>query len=475
MKNPPVRILTSLENTVLELYGLNQNDVLELSSDRSGDLVLIRIKLKPHPSPCPVCGREDPVIESYIEKRINARCVILYQARRWKCKTCHRTHYERNPFVFKKQRISYATVVCILNDLRDPNATFSSIAGRYHISPTTVQHIFDDHVHVPRATTLPRVLQIDETYSFKSTESKYVCMLLDYDSQKAVDLLPTRKKADLLEYFGGFPAAERAKVKFIATDMYDIYRIVCKKMFPNAIYACDRFHVMQELSRKVQDVRCRVMKGARKGTDEYYLLKRHHKLLGIRPDTKKKIKNPDPYAKKKDVWVEVFDPNGNRTYNPHFKKYMNEHELLDLLLCIDEDLYEAYEIRNEMSRFFREATRENASEKLEKILEKLNRSQVQEMNAFGRTVANWFREIVNSFEIVKTDYMIDRNTGKAKRKDYRLTSSMIENRNEIVQQIRSNANGYSNWTRFRNRVLYVLNKLPFLVEPRDDDDDKNAS
>ena len=262
---------------------------------------------------------------------------------------------------------------------------------------------------------------------------------------------------------------ERKKVKFIAAEMYETYREVCRQMFPNAVYACDRFHVMQEFTRKLRDVRVRVMKGSQIGSDEYYLLKHQNHLLGIRPDAKIKVKNPDSYSSNKTIWVNRFDSTVDKTYNAHFKKYMNEYELLDLLLSIDPQLTEAYELRNDLSDFFRNGTTEDAAQRLQVILNKLNQSQVRELNAFGRTVVNWFREIVNSFEIVKTEYEVSRKTGKAKRKDHRLTSSMIENRNKLVKQIKNNANGYTNWPRFRNRVLYVLNKTPYLLEPRSDE------
>lgn len=467
----PVMPMTSLENSVLELYALDQNAVESLSSTRQNDLVIIRTRLKPNYPPCPHCGHEHPLIGSYVDKSIthsilqNCRCQLIYEARRYKCPVCNRTWYERNPFVFKKQRISVPTVMIALDGLRDPAATFTSIANRLNLSPTTVQHIFDDHVQVPKATTLPRVMQIDETYSFKSKNSKYVCMILDYDSQKAVDLLPSRKKQELVEFFSSFPLVERRKVKFIAADMYDTYRVVCNKFFPDATYACDRFHVMQEFNRRLTEVRVRTMKGTQKGSDEYYLLKHQNHLLGLRPDAKKKVRNPDPYSNKKEILVDKFDPNGERTYNPHFKSYMNEYELLDLLLSISEDLTEACEMRNTLSKFFREGTKADAPERLQKILALLNQSQVKELNAFGQTVANWFWEIVNSFEIVRTEYVVDRKNGKARKKDHRLTSSMIENRNKIVKQIKNNANGYTNWQRFRNRVMYVLNRLPYSLEP----------
>ena len=335
--------------------------------------------------------------------------------------------------------------MAVLEQLLEPTTTFSYVAKQFHLSPTTVQNLFDTHVDIPQATCLPRVMQIDETYSFKSENSKYVCMILDYDTQKAVDLLPTRKKNDLNAFFSSFSAREKAKVQFIAADMYETYRTVCKKHFPNATYACDRFHVMQDFSRRLHAVRTRVMKGTTRGSDEYYLLKHQNHLLEIRPDSRKKVKNEDPYSKEKTKWVATFDPFRKREYNSHFKKWMNEYELRELLLCIDDELTEAYEMRNALSSFFRDCTLENAEQNLRTILDKLNRSQVPELNAFGQTVASWFREILNSFAIVNTEYVVDKRNGKAKRKDHRLTSSMIENRNKLVKQIKNNANGYTYW------------------------------
>lgn len=55
-------------------------------------------------------------------------------------------------------------------------------------------NIFDDHIQFPPATALPEVIQLDETYSFRSEDSKYVCMILDYKAQKPVDVLPSRLK-----------------------------------------------------------------------------------------------------------------------------------------------------------------------------------------------------------------------------------------------------------------------------------------
>ncbi|WP_455685031.1 transposase [Thomasclavelia sp.] len=39
----------------------------------------------------------------------------------------------------------------------------------------------------------------------------------------------------------------------------------------------------------------------------------------------------------------------------------------------------------------------------------------------------------------------------------KMTNTLIENRNKAIKLLKHNSNGYTNWDRFRNRVLFVLN------------------
>ena len=68
----------------------------------------------------------------------------------------------------------------------------------------------------------------------------------------------------------------------------------------------------------------------------------------------------------------------------------------------------------------------------EKIIDQLNFSSIQEINKLAETAIRWYQEILNSFSIVKADFSVSKKDGKTRRKDYRLTSSMIENRNKLV-------------------------------------------
>ena len=179
--------------------------------------------------------------------------------------------------------------------------------------------------------------------------------------------------------------------------MYDCYRSIARTCFPNSVCIVDHFHLSQELGRRIDSVRIRTMKkysGNRK-SDEYYLLKKFNWMI-FKSDI-----NSEP----------VMDPNAERKWNGHFRKYMNLYEIKDLLFGIDPQLQEAWNMKDSIVDFYSTATIENAGEKLNRIIEEFDDSSVTEMNAFAKTLKKWRKEIINSFHIVGYEYQIDQSTG----------------------------------------------------------------
>ncbi|MCB6603938.1 transposase, partial [Erysipelatoclostridium ramosum] len=66
------------------------------------------------------------------------------------------------------------------------------------------------------------------------------------------------------------------KVKYVSFDMWKTYREVSRLMFPECICIVDKFHVLQELSRKVTRVRIDVVNENKKIKDD--LTKKRKKL-----------------------------------------------------------------------------------------------------------------------------------------------------------------------------------------------------
>lgn len=89
------------------------------------------------------------------------------------------------------------------------------------------------------------------------------------------------------------------------------------------------------------------------------------------------------------------------------------------------------------------ASFENADRKLDALILKFADSQIREYDEFCTVLSNWKQEIVNSFTVVN---------GR------RINNSHIESKNRQVQRLLNNANGFRNFKRTRNRILYCLNK-----------------
>lgn len=464
-----------LPASILEIFGLDDKDTQSVSFQKLEDgTTVLEVYLVPHPHRCPRCGYDHPVSHGYIQKMIThsvlagKRCALKYMQRRWRCPVCQKTWSEDNPFVFKKQKLSKKTVQNILDALKSPAETFSSVAQRFSLSPSTVVRIFDEHIIYPKPSTLPEILLIDEVYACKSDMSGYVCVLLDYQNAQPVDLLDNRRQETLIKYFMGFPLSERNKVKFVSTDMFAPYRTVCKKCFKNAKLAIDKFHVVQDFGRKLTAVRCRIMHGYSSGSDEYYLLKKQNHLLQIPPAAK--VKGEDG----KYTNEFVFDPERSREKNRHFHRYLNQYELRKMLLDISPELEEAWKIKNKLSDFYRSETLETAPDKLRELISLTENAQASEIRDFSSTLKRWFPEIINSFEVISEEYFVnaDPEKGKVKKIQHHLTSGMIESRNKVLKDLKRFANGYMNFSRFRNRGLYVLKKDPPFQEEEKKEDEK---
>lgn len=486
----------SFNDDVLKLFNIKESQVesFEISSEK-GELH-VKITLNRGDCVCPICRSNEIKVKGYKIKKVrhsvlaHAPCIIDYKQRRYECKNCGKTFNEENPFTFPGEKVSVTTVFLVLKDLRDPNETFTSVAIRYFLSPTTVQRIFDSHVNIPRGK-LTRYMVMDETYSFHSVTGDYVYVLMDFETMSVIDILPSRKKEDLQAYFAKIPLDERKQVLMTSSDMWETYRSVSRQFFPNAKHVCDTFHLKAELSRKVQNVRIRVMNRncvKRRKPEEVKKMPPQE-----REEYEKKITNY--YLLKKFNWMfykrpddNCFDPNKEKKYNKVFKQYLNYYDIYYMILDIDDELREAVALQECLYAFFRKNDLKAAAKALKELITNFHSSQVKEMNEFANTLANWKKEILNYFEPIQTgnEFIFDDDLNNAETeliKNFinknrqknmrRMNSSVIEAMNANIQKIKKCANGYTNWSRFRNRVLYCLNdNTTFFLEPQPISEDR---
>ncbi len=165
------------------------------------------------------------------------------------------------------------------------------VAKRYFVSPAFCWKIVDQIPLKQPFRQLPEVLCFDEFKATQNSDNGLAFVYSDGLTHDIIDILESRKQADLMAYFLKFPRSERLKVKTIVMDMNTSYPALLT-IFPNAQLIIDGFHVVQQLSRAFNLLRVKEMKA----------------LKNLRGD-KGKI-----YRKFKKYWRQILKWNGKVNY-----------------------------------------------------------------------------------------------------------------------------------------------------------------
>ena len=390
---------------------------------------------------CPICNSFDLYNDGYKVKTVK-HCtnytwlyIVTCHIKKFKCKNCCKRFYEKDTFSFPNVRLSKETVFGILDRLKLPNETFESVAKGFHLSKQEVIYIFDKYVDYKAPHNLPIVMSWDEKGgNYQMTDKPYMFVIVDFLNNKIYEILPNRHKNYLTSYFSKIKPEIRSKVRFITIDMWESYLDLARIYFPNSKIAIDSFHVIKHVSNALDSVRKQIMAKYNNGADElidnnenYYILKKFKYIL-----------------------FSEFDNISDCTfYNKKLKGYYNKHSIRKLILNIDPQLKLAYELYSKYLEFNKTTSFENATIELNEILEEFFSSGISHFIKVGKTISHWKEYILNSF------IKIDNIDGTTKR---RLSNGPIEGINSIIEKIKINGNGYTNFFRFRNRVIYSINK-----------------
>lgn len=420
-----------MNNTIIKLFNLEPLDIEGISCATTDYTTYAFITLRRTLQCCPSCGTSTKTVHDYRKRTLShgvindAFTTIVYNCRRYKCTWCGKVFSEANPFTSPSRRISKYMILRIMKMLKNPKVTFSQIAEELGISASTVIRIFDQHAGIT-PIRLPECLCIDEVYTVKYKQKVYACILVDMLTSQIYELRPSRRKYELAEYFSSISRTERLRVKYVCMDMWDTYRSLSRTYFPNAKVCVDSFHVVQLVNRAFTNVRINVMKQYRSDSEEYRLLKKYNWVIS---------KDSSKLDMNKYVNLHYY-------YHLVDSKYVQISTLIERITDIDLQLKIAYSIKEEYAYINRTSTPENIERRLTAFIDELPTYGITELDRLSRTLQNWKQEIINSF---------DTYTGR------RISNGPIESVNSRIKLIKRNGNGYRNFERFRNRVLYSLN------------------
>ena len=129
-------------------------------------------------------------------------------------------------------------------------------------------------------------------------------------------------------------------------------------------------------------------------------------------------------------------------YNPIKKCNTSLETLIDDAINLNSELAEAYNYTQSFLKGIREVKYEDATYWIDDWIDNLRASNCKEFRDLASMFSNWKLEITNSF---------------IRFGDKRLHNGYIEGINNKIKVIKRIAYGYTNFTHFRNRIMYIIN------------------
>lgn len=212
---------------------------------------MVRIRAKhEEQAACPDCQSQRLRLK---EKRCRAprheswglrHCVLELESRKYLCKDCGRSFWQRFPGILPRKRATEPFRRSVYRDHYD-GINRSRLGRREKIGSATVERWFQDFLRHEgshrRSAACPRVLGIDE--HFFSRKAGYATTLCDLRAPRVFDVVQGRSEAALEAYLAKLPGKERVRV--VCMDLSSSYRALVRKHFPNAQIVADRFHVIR--------------------------------------------------------------------------------------------------------------------------------------------------------------------------------------------------------------------------------------
>lgn len=262
------------------LVGLNSKEVKIINiNQKEPGLIEVVIENRKQKVRCPMCNKFTssvhdklkPIKSIYLDSCGSSVDLIIYK-KRYHCYNCNKIFTEKLNINTSNGSISNKVKIQIRRDLLNYNLSLKYIAEKNRVSITTIENEMLDIVSsIPKhVVNLPRVISFDE-FKADTTEGKYAFILNDPIHKKVLDILPSRKKERLIQYFTY--CNNRHSVEFVISDMYEPYLLVTQTMFPKAKYVVDRFHYTTYIMDALDDIRIRLQKLYGEKSKEYKLLK----------------------------------------------------------------------------------------------------------------------------------------------------------------------------------------------------------
>ena len=370
--------------------------------------LLIELENKERSSICPHCQK--PTDKVHQSHRYRVRDIpissydvfLLVNRRQFRCKNCRKVFSEELSFVKKRRTYTSRLAEKVIKEVLETDVV--NAGERNRMTPAEIDTILKDKT-ADCLEEKPRDLKklgIDEITQLKGGKN-YAAVLVDLDKRKPIALLEKRNKEVIAEYLRSLGSAILNQIEEVSIDLWKPYKTVVEELIPNAQVVADRFHVMTQINKELDDRRKKEKRQAEKLTNKK---EKEPKLEGIKH-------SKYPLLKKQE--------NLNET----------EKEKLKEIEKVAPELIAAYQAKEKLRDIFEsQITSDEAFWKLVEWTE----SSYKYFPKSSQTIKRWLDEILAYF-------------------DNRTTQGAVEGINQKIKLIKRRAYGLTNFGNFRRRIL----------------------
>ena len=334
--------------------------------------------------------------------------LIRLKKRRFQCKNCRKVTVSETSLIQKNCQISEPLRQKVAQALVNRQA-LTHIAQDLAISTSTVHRKLKEFTFKEDFSRLPEILSIDE---FSYQKGKLAFIAQDFETKKIITILENRTQTTIRNHFFRYSKEARNSVKVVTVDMSGSCIPMIPKLFPNAKIVIDRFHIVQHMSRALNQTRIQLMKPFDKKSLEYHALKYYWK--SVLKDSRKLSLNSFR----------------SRT----FGETLTPKECLTEIFHLVPELKGYYDLYQFLLFHLQEKNADYFFDLIEEALPHLN----QTFKTALRTILHHKQHVINAIELP-------------------YSNAKLEATNKLIKDIKRNAFGFRNFDNFKKRIFIALN------------------
>jgi transposase len=235
-------------------------------AEGEGDQLAVEVEIQARSNSRPICSgcnRHGPGYDTLVKRRFEfvplwgIAVFFLYAMRRVDCARCG-VAVERVPWAEGKQQIT-TTYAWFLSGWAK-RLSWVEVARVFHTSWETVFRSVEMAVEWGRAHMDLRgitAIGVDEILWHRGHKYLTVVYQINEGCKRLLWVGPDRKVKTLLRFFRWLGKERSAELEFICSDMWKPYLKVIAKKAGQAVHVLDRFHIMQHLSKAIDEIRAK--------------------------------------------------------------------------------------------------------------------------------------------------------------------------------------------------------------------------